>query len=110
MWKGLSPVRTMTSGKGQSQPVILLQEGYWGTKHPNSIFHPPFNLLLVFSIGQTQVEEREQGSCSCPYRFPYWGSKDPRKSRSGRLREKCPAQRLLTVKKSLRLLTLVHRN
>lgn len=70
MWKGLSPVRTMTSGEGQSQPVILLQEGYWGTKHPNSTFHPPFNLLLVFSIGQTQGEEESKGAVHVPTGSP----------------------------------------
>lgn len=54
----------MTSGEGQSQPVMLLQEGYWGTKHPSSTLQTPLNLLLVFSIDQTQVEAESKGAVS----------------------------------------------
>lgn len=41
-----------------------------GTKHPNSTFHPPFNLLLVFSIGQTQGEEESKGAVHVPTGSP----------------------------------------
>lgn len=57
-------MRTMTSGEGQSQPATLLQEGYWGTKHANSTLQLSLSLLLVFSIGQTQVEAENKGAVS----------------------------------------------